>query len=411
MIKVFLISSDKQSVYTPIIVDTLTWETHRKGRAGTVHLKYIDSETINCNLGDYVELQEYNNNERKSKRILRYRIYQRKKMNLFMEITAYDQIYHWIQSKESILVERMQWNLLKDMNKAHFYRYVENKEKRMLQKMHYDYIQQSSLRKEISNEGVFPSDLILLFCRKYQLDIDSVDYSDILVKSRGSIRKASYGYKGRVTNKESPLDIIQSYIDLNTINLNKIFLVFDGANGICYKNIQEMRTYLLFTLNEIGEYGIVEELPQEYFNLVDFVITEYDDSNKEHVIVGQQGITPYYNIDRIKQLGIFYNLDTIDAEKIKDYKKIEGQLVRKTPQDILKEKKAYYDAMNETLPLKMDLNRVIGSWNVRGGSIIGIEIPTFDHKKIKIEVAVERVVHNYRSENDHTMDIEITSVI
>ena len=340
-------------------------------------------------------------------------------------------------------------------------------------------------------KGVMASDLILRFAYVYGLVVDFIDYTDCrtpvaisdnlnwdfsqylpMMMQDVKYNYNTYGYFPRITKNESVLDIIQSYIDFNPIYLEEIYVLYDGGKGLCYRRMGEMRTYILLTMDTMGEYTIRQTLPQDYANFVQFDIVSREDTDKanteessikdadaslleewtaEERAKWYQGLEEqrakerreqlalikkkrveqdYENIPRIQQLGIFKNTILLEEEtqavsnqisqlgksSISVLGKIGGILqsptihtkgINPSNQEIYKRLLLYYNAMNESFESTLTLRGVKGSWKVRGGSILGLQIKTFNHVDLMIEVMVESVRHTYKSKDDYTMDIEV----
>lgn len=423
MISIFFVSFDQKKITQPLFT-RMIWETHRRGSAGMLELTIIDHENIDSSLGTYVHVFE------DQRRILVYRIFERTLQYQLLTVHAFDQLYYLIQSRESLRINVGNADQLKSLQIYWDHTQDPTRDSDLIEReqCHAQYIQACSLHENSLLKGVFASDVILRFAKQYQLRLEYIDYSDSpLFSIKDILVKATfdrYGFPSRVTNKESVLDIIQSYMSLTTIYLNEIYVLYDGGDGLCYRRLLDMRTHLLFTLDTIGDYQFKEYLPSEYFNRVDFYILAYNqEENTESVQIQEQTITTYEDKDRIQQLGIFHDTQDITDKDLLKYMP-SGQedktyaLSSKIPssnlydidvQQILKERILYYQTLNEVLPTTLLLKNVRGSWKVRGGSIIAIELPTFDHKRIQLEVVVESAKHHYLSETDHMMDLQISN--
>lgn len=425
MIRIFFVSPDQKKVTQPMFTKMI-WETHRKGSAGSLELTVLDHEDVDTSLGTSIHVYW------DQKRIMVYRIFERILQYQFVIVHAYDQLFYLIQSKESLRISVADRNQLLSLQPYWDHTQERGRDSHLIQReyCHAKYIDACSYQKDISTmvKGVFASDVLLQFAKQYQLRLEYIDYSDSPIFSLKDIFvKATfdrYGFPSRITNKESVLDIIQSYMSLTTVYLNEIYVLYDGGDGLCYRRLLDMRTHLLFTLETIGDYQFKEYLPSDYFNRVDFYILAPQQEEEESTSKQKQEIITYQNWDRIQQLGIFHTTQDITDKDFLRYLP-SGQedktyaLSSKTSstsnlydidvQQVLRERILYYETLNEVLPTTLQLKNVKGSWKVRGGSIIAIELPTFDHKTIQIEVVVESAKHHYLSETDHTMDLQISN--
>lgn len=217
-------------IHSKPIVTKLTWETHRYGKAGCVKATFVHTEDLYCPLGTYLEIYE------DQERILSYRIFERSLISHYLLVTAYDQLYHWVKSRESALLVYPGIELIHSYQK-YLFPFDQNSWE------HYQFIDLASAY-DISGEGysrtrgIFASDMILLFIRKYNLRIDSIYYGDTpLLFSNDDVEETpmdlvekkvyedTYGYPTRVTNKECVLDIIQYYIQRTILDLNRMFIL------------------------------------------------------------------------------------------------------------------------------------------------------------------------------------------
>lgn len=499
MIQVQISTPNYSTTYFPT-VSSFVWETHRKNAAGVLYLTVLKQDSLQCELGYHIDV--YNMDTDEPEHLLSYRVYEQTlRNNQDLQIIAYDQLYQWINSKESILICRP-----RDLYKHWMYKrskYIRDRKDLTIK----EYVKQWTHEKFMSygdnlsqnddmilKRGVIPSDLILHFSRLYGLEVDFVDYTDCVTTfdPDNSVSEAGYvfaannihsqiqmavsykndkiGYFVRVAKRESVLDIIQSYIDYNPIYLGEIYVLYDSGNGICYRKREDMRTYLLVTVDNTGEYIIQQKLPKEYVNFVQFNIYSSfledievnftDDSSyvetlsaKEREVweaikerkrmeqkrekfaqmVRNSNTLDFVDDARIQQLGIFKDVVELGSEsqsvvntmnKIKSaglnlLEKIgitvsstttNAKGINKNNIDIYKRMYLYYQAMNEDFEHHLTLRGVKGSWKVRGGSIIGLNLPTFNGKTLKMEVWVNSVRHHYKSKEDHTMDIEVEEV-
>ena len=498
IIQIHLSTPDYSRTYTPVVTN-LVWETHRRNTAGSLHLTFLQDEQLYCELGYHVDLYEYSEEETEPYHILSYRIYEQTlKNDQELLVVAYDQLYQWIHSQESIRVCRPR-KLSLDGGK-NIQKYLLSREEMPIkyyvrQWLHQKFMErmdEATLTEDMKlTKGVMASDLILRFAYVYGLVVDFIDYTDCrtpvaisdnlnwdfsqylpMMMQDVKYNYNTYGYFPRITKNESVLDIIQSYIDFNPIYLEEIYVLYDGGKGLCYRRMGEMRTYILLTMDTMGEYTIRQTLPQDYANFVQFDIVSREDTDKanteessikdadaslleewtaEERAKWYQGLEEqrakerreklalikkkrveqdYENIPRIQQLGIFKNTILLEEEtqavsnqisqlgksSISVLGKIGGILqsptihtkgINPSNQEIYKRLLLYYNAMNESFESTLTLRGVKGSWKVRGGSILGLQIKTFNHVDLMIEVMVESVRHTYKSKDDYTMDIEV----
>lgn len=500
MIQVQISTPDYHTTYFPT-VSNFVWETYRKNAAGVLYLTILKQDSFQCELGYHVDVYDMDTSE--PEHLLSYRIYEQTlRNNQDLIIVAYDQLYQWIHSRESTFICRPR-NLTRRWRSQRS-KYIRNRDQLTAKEyvkqwihekfMDYgDYLDQNEDRK--LKRGVIPSDLILHFSSLYGLEVDFVDYTDCIAPfdPENSSSEAGYvfvannlstqiqmpisyksdkiGYFVRVTKRESVLDIIQSYIDYNPIYLGEIYVLYDGGKGLCYRKREHMRTYLLVTVDNSGEYIIQQKLPKDYANYVqfnvhsnfledieepphtndaDFVATitpeqrEIWESNyqksvmkekmeKFALLVRDTKEFDFAQDSRIRQLGIFKDVIELGSESqsiVNTMNKIKStglnflekigitvsstttstKGINKKNIDIYKRILLYYQVLNEDFDHHLTLRGVKGSWKVRGGSIIGIHLPTFNGKTLQMEVWVHSVRHTYKSKEDHTMDIEVVEV-
>lgn len=499
IIQIHLSTPDYSKTYTPVVTN-LVWETHRKNTAGSLHITFLQDDQLYCELGYHIDLYELQEGVAEPEHILSYRVYEQSLRNdQELLVIAYDQLYQWVHSLETIRICRPR-NLYQDGGK-NTTKYLLSREEMPIkyyvrQWLHQKFMERmdQATKEEDTKlkKGVIASDLILRFAYLYGLVVDFIDYTDCrtpiaisdnlnwdfsqylpMMMQDVKYNYSTYGYFPRVTKNESVLDIIQSYIDFNSIYLEEIYVLYDGGKGLCYRRMGEMRTYILITMDVMGEYTIHQTLPKEYANYVQFDIVSSEGKDQD-VNLGESAVrdadqslleewTPesraiwykqleeqrakereeklatmkkerieqdYLNTSRIQQLGIFKNTILLEEEtqnvsnqisklgrsSISVLGKIGGVIqsptthskgINPSNQEIYNRLLLFYNAMNESFENTLTLRGVKGSWKVRGGSILGIKIKTFNHVDLNIEVMVESVRHTYKSKDDYTMDIEV----
>lgn len=415
MMKLFILPPDRSTIYIPIVTH-FDWETHRKGKVGTVRATFLNPHELKCELGSYLEVWIISPQERK--RIIKYKVYERTLNHHELHVVAYDQMYVWVKSKEYLITGKANANKIKHLynQSVHIDAKQYSLEDKNKIKNHWTYVKECTYRgrdDEVKN-GIFTSDIILTFAASYHLEVDEIDYSD--VPNYDNVMNLVYlndfwGLPPKMSNNESVLDIIQYYIDYHTAIYSQIYILYDGGNGLCYKKIEDMNTYLYFTLDIIGNYEIKQQLPKDYYNFVDFRVQSQKvnvHGSSEYTFDPEE---PFKDESKMSQLGIFYKVEIIG--EISSYKEENGQKVVKTPNDVMRERRLYYEEMNKNLLSHIEilvLRDVKGSWSVRGGSLIKVEYYPFKKEKTAEILRVERVIHHYVSEENHTMDIELKGV-
>lgn len=417
MIQIFLLPHDRSTIYIPT-VSRLEWETHRFGKVGTVKATLLNPNELTCELGSYFEVWEITPESKK--RILKYRIYERTLHAHEMNIIAYDQLYVWVKSKESLLIQKTSSKVIEPYYKKYVHlqnpKYSSLDQTRM--KNHWEFMEKCSIlgNDSLVKNGIFVSDLIFQFAHVFHLTLEDIDYSDVPDVTRVApyyTLKDFWGLPPRLTNQESVLDIINYYLDYFVGLYKREYVLYDGGDGLCYQQQFQMHTYLYFTLNVIGEYEIKQQLPKDYFNRVEFVVQSKS--------ISETGATSYamkpadrkfIDQDKMREVGVFHK--KVVLGEISSYKEENGQRVVKTPDQLLEDQIKYYTDMNKNLYSNVDimqLKNVRGSWKVRGGSIIKVEYYPFKNTKTSRFFYVNKVIHHYQSEENHTMDIEVKGLV
>ena len=223
MIIEFISPFNPMEIQEPMVTK-MVWETHRKGKAGSLKISLVKTEGLSCILGTYVRVREGTNI------LLQYRIYERVVHSTSIQVVAYDQLYTWVKSKESMLINPPGEDFLHRYSSKIVFPFDKQSYD------HYQYIHYISDSGHTYQNGIFPSDLILQFAIKYNLLLDKVYYGDCgsvtlpikLGASWQMLQKSTvseFGHPSRVTNQECVLDIIQSYINQAMVSTNRLYIL------------------------------------------------------------------------------------------------------------------------------------------------------------------------------------------
>lgn len=433
MISVILIDpldEKKQWVINPIA--GLKWNTYYKSISGSLHLSVYDDPNFFCEIGYIVEIYEIVKNI--AKRILRYRVYNLVKSHKIIEITAYDQLYYLTQSKDTL---KIGYSTKEDRLKEY-----------SLFQTKYNEEEQERVRLQLSgtqyDSMILPSYLILQFSKRYQLNVDYnlFEYDDFYEEAYKFLRE-------KVFVNQKPIDMITYYMNLITILANTLYCFYDGNNGLCYQKITNRKKGIYFTEKDISNYQLIQHLVDGFVSMVEYNYTqidyipqqieeiryetyiEYEDKDgilypvekqreiktySTKIIMKPSEVTRRVDYGNSNKYGLFIAVENI-AEPDKSRKDVLKTIIQPvkinlenpTFEEKMRERNAYY--LSRQLPIyELSLTISYGIWDLRGGDVIGLQLETFNHKKIFIEVVIDEIEHIFNSSSDHIMNIKVKAI-
>lgn len=208
--------------------------------------------------------------------------------------------------------------------------------------------------------------------------------------TQGEIEDPGHIMKPKIYEDQTLLDIITDCITITGVATNKIYVLYDGVNKLCLKEVDHMQSSRTLDLLSIIRSYTYSTSIEDAYNVVKLVQPNKT-VNKGDAYVMQ-------DTDKVKQWG-----------KLQYYEKVNEDLdeagIRQRAVDLL----SYYAQTQRTLKLTCNGFENIGGKEediIRGGSMVLVDIPALGDISLKKKLLIEKCTHTWNG-TEHTMELEM----
>lgn len=205
--------------------------------------------------------------------------------------------------------------------------------------------------------------------------------------SVGIVEDTGYAIPYLLQEDKGCLDIISYALQLTTINTNKIYVFFDDAGKLSLRLAGNMLTDIVIGSGSLlTEYSFSVDIDKESYNRIKLVRP-----NQE---TGRTDVYIYQDSSTINNWGTLQLYQQVDEEFNEAQITQQGEMMLD-----------YYNRELKTLQVSG-----IGVLGLRAGSMCMININEVGKTSLSSFMLIDKISHNF-TQNDHTMDLEIRTII
>ena len=224
----------------------------------------------------------------------------------------------------------------------------------------------------LKNRGTYTFD------NKKASDIVGIIAADYGLKC-GEIENSGYVIPLRTEDDKTLMDIIQSAIDETYLNTGKLFVLYDSCGQLCLKNAENLIADYMSSRETAENYSYESSIDKNTFNQIRLTLK------------GKKGITQEYfkkDMDGISKWGVLQYTGSIE----------EGEDGNMKAAQLL----SIYGVKSRSLSIK----GAFGDSNIRGGSVIYVNLGDISDITVDEKMTVEKVTHIFER-GVHTMNLSL----
>lgn len=203
--------------------------------------------------------------------------------------------------------------------------------------------------------------------------------ADDFLLNLGEIEETSYNIPTRIEENSTLYDMIETALDLELLNKNEMFILYDNSGSITLKNIANMVVPILIDEETSENYSYTTSIDEETYNQIKLY---YD--NQE---TGKRDIYIAKDSSNINNWGVLQYFDSLS----------DGENGSSKADALL-------DLYNQKTK-SLSLENVLGDTRVRAGCMIYVRL-TLGDISIDNLMLVNKCTHKF-NENEHFMNLDL----